>query len=102
MPSGLHWNEFELLTFDCYGTLVDWELGILDVLQPWASANGVAASSEELLTAFGTAESAVEHEKPQALYRNVLREGMGRIAANFGRTARSEEREGLGLSLIHI
>jgi 2-haloacid dehalogenase len=99
MPSGLHWDEFELLTFDCYGTLVDWEAGILDVLEPWASANAVAASSEELLTAFGTAESAVEHEKPQALYRDVLREAMGRIAASFGKTAQTEEREALGRSV---
>jgi putative hydrolase of the HAD superfamily len=99
MPSGLHWNEFDLLTFDCYGTLVDWEAGILDVLKPWASANAVAASPEKLLTAFGTAESAVEHERPQALYRDVLREAMGRIAASFGKTARMEEREALGRSV---
>jgi 2-haloacid dehalogenase len=99
MPSGLHWNDFELLTFDCYGTLVDWETGILEVLKPWASANAVAAGSEELLAAFGTAESAVEHEKPKALYRDVLREAMGRIAASFGKTARTEEREALGNSV---
>ena len=99
MPSGLHWNEFDLLTFDCYGTLVDWEAGILDVLKPWASANAVAASPEKLLTAFGNAESAVEHERPQALYRDVLREAMGRIAASFGKTARMEEREALGRSV---
>ncbi len=99
MPSGLHWNEFELLTFDCYGTLVDWETGILDVLKPWASASQVGASPEELLMAFGTAESAVEHAKPQALYQDVLREAMGRIATSFGKTARTEEREALASSV---
>jgi 2-haloacid dehalogenase len=99
MPSGLHWNEFDLLTFDCYGTLVDWETGILDVLKPWASANAVAAGSEELLAAFGAAESAVEHERPQALYRDVLREAMGRIATSFSKTARDQEREALGRSV---
>jgi 2-haloacid dehalogenase len=99
MPSGLHWNEFELLAFDCYGTLVDWETGISDVLKPWASANAVGASSEELLTAFGAAESVVQRESPQALYRDVLREAMGRIAASFGKTARTEERESLASSV---
>jgi 2-haloacid dehalogenase len=99
MPSGLLWNAFELLTFDCYGTLVDWEAGILDVLKPWASANAAAASSEELLAAFGTAESAVQRETPQALYRDVLSEAMVRIAASFGKTARTEEGEALGRSV---
>jgi 2-haloacid dehalogenase len=99
MPSGLHWNAFELLTFDCYGTLVDWETGILDVLRPWASANAVGASSEELLTAFGAAESVVQRESPQALYRDVLGEAMGRIAASFGKTSRTEERETLASSV---
>jgi 2-haloacid dehalogenase len=99
MPSGLHWNEFELLTFDCYGTLVDWEAGILDVLRPWASTNAVGASSEELLAAFGAAESVVQRESPEALYRDVLREAMGRIAASFGKTVRTEEREALARSV---
>ncbi len=99
MPSGLRWNEFELLTFDCYGTLVDWEAGILEVLTPWAAANQVEAGSEALLTAFGAAESAVEHDTPQALYRDVLRETMGRIAASFGKTAPTEEREALASSV---
>jgi 2-haloacid dehalogenase len=99
MPSGLHWNEFELLTFDCYGTLVDWETGILDVLKPWASANAVGAGSEELLAAFGAAESVVQRASPQALYQDVLREAMGRIAVSFGKTARTEERESLARSV---
>jgi 2-haloacid dehalogenase len=99
MPSGLHWYEFELLTFDCYGTLVDWETGILDVLGPWASANAVGAGSEELLAAFGAAESVVQRESPQALYRDVLRQAMGRIAASFGKTARTDEREALARSV---
>jgi 2-haloacid dehalogenase len=99
MPSGLHWNEFELLTFDCYGTLVDWETGILGVLKPWASANAVGASSEELPVAFGAAESVVQRESPQALYRDVLRKAMGRIVASFGKTAHTEEREALASSV---
>jgi 2-haloacid dehalogenase len=99
MPSGLRWNEFELLTFDCYGTLVDWETGILDVLRPWDSAHHIEANADERLAAFGAAESAVERERPQALYRDVLWEARGRIAASFGKTARTEEREALASSV---
>jgi 2-haloacid dehalogenase len=99
MPNGLRWNEFRLLTFDCYGTLIDWETGILDVLRPWAATNQVDAGPDELLAAFGAAESAVQRERPQALYRDVLREAMGRVAASFGKMARTEEREALGRSV---
>jgi 2-haloacid dehalogenase len=69
------------------------------VLRPWASANAVGAGSEEFLTAFGAAESVVQRERPQALYRDVLAEAMGRIAASFGKTARTEEREALARSV---
>ena len=35
-------TEFEALSFDCYGTLIDWEAGLLAVLGPWARARGLA------------------------------------------------------------
>jgi len=99
MSGRLSWSEFRLLTFDCYGTLVDWETGILGVLTPWAAAHQLAARPEELLAAFGAAESAVERERPQTVYKDILRESMGRIAASFGKTARTEEREALAKSV---
>ena len=99
MPSRLPWNEFQLLTFDCYGTLVDWEAGILAVLQPWASTNQIAARADELLAAFGAAESAVQRERPPAPYQDILRESMARIAARLGKTAGEVEREALARSV---
>ena len=94
MPTGLRWNEFRLLTFDCYGTLVDWEAGILGVLTPWAVANQVGAGPEELLAAFAAAESTVQRERPQAVYRDILRETMQRVAASFGQAAGAEDQIG--------
>jgi 2-haloalkanoic acid dehalogenase type II len=99
MPSGLHWNEFRLLTFDCYGTLIDWEAGILSVLRPWAGGNKVQTSDDELLRAFGSAESAAERETPRALYRDILSEAMNRIAASFGKAANANAREKLAQSV---
>ena len=33
-------SDFSVLTFDCYGTLIDWESGIWDAMQPLLQANG--------------------------------------------------------------
>ena len=38
---------FQALSFDCYGTLIDWETGILAVLRPWATEVGVDADDED-------------------------------------------------------
>lgn len=44
-------TDFEALSFDCYGTLIDWEAGIAAVLSPWASSRGLNYDEETLLTA---------------------------------------------------
>jgi putative hydrolase of the HAD superfamily len=80
----MNFGEFRVLTFDCYGTLIDWETGILAVLRPWAGRAGISASDAELLGAFGEAESAAEHDLPTALYPDVLRATHARIAKHFG------------------
>ncbi|MSW38340.1 MAG: haloacid dehalogenase, partial [Actinobacteria bacterium] len=54
----MEFTDFEALSFDCYGTLIDWEAGIAKVLRTWADKNGIAASDEELLTAFSVHEAA--------------------------------------------
>ena len=47
-------SDFTALTFDCYGTLIDWETGISEALGTWARGRGVTAGEAELLAAFGT------------------------------------------------
>jgi 2-haloacid dehalogenase len=81
----MKFDEFRVLTFDCYGTLIDWETGILEVVRPWARRAGISASDAEILGAFGEAESAAEHDLPTALYPDVLRATFARIAKHFGR-----------------
>ena len=65
-------TTFQALSFDCYGTLIDWETGIAAVLSPWAREQGLDLSDEDLLLAYGTQEAAVEVETPSALYPDVL------------------------------
>jgi 2-haloacid dehalogenase len=78
-------SSIEALTFDCYGTLVDWEQGILSVLRPWARGVGVSVDDDALLQAFAQAEPACEQAMPRALYPEILRAVFHRIAAAFDR-----------------
>ena len=48
--------EYDALSFDCYGTLVDWETGIASVLAAWAREAGVDLTDEELLLAYADNE----------------------------------------------
>jgi 2-haloacid dehalogenase len=60
-----------VLTFDCYGTLIDWETGILAALQPLLVQHGVRATAECLLTLYSELEPIAEHG-PYRPYRKIL------------------------------
>jgi 2-haloacid dehalogenase len=47
------------LTFDCYGTLIDWETGTIAVLRPLLHRHGIALSDEEIITTFQEIEGAL-------------------------------------------
>jgi 2-haloacid dehalogenase len=49
----LDFNRFEILTFDCYGTLIDWEKGILSALNRILLAHGKKSDKAELLRLYG-------------------------------------------------
>jgi 2-haloacid dehalogenase len=72
MDSDLDLTKYKALSFDCYGTLIDWETGIAAVLAPWAREQGLELRDEELLLAYADNEAAVERETPSALYPDVL------------------------------
>lgn len=71
----LNWNNFRVLTFDCYGTLIDWESGILNALKPVFVTHHVKISQDDALELFGELEAAEEREykKYRAVLENVLR-----------------------------
>jgi 2-haloacid dehalogenase len=74
--------RFEFITFDCYGTLIDWESGILSALRPIFNRHGVQASDTEILEAYAAIESQLEKEyRP---YREVLRLAVHELGERFG------------------
>src|SRR5690349_14030516 len=68
----LNFSEFELLTFDCYGTLIDWESGIFSALKPVLAAHGKSIPDATLLELYGEFEANAESGEYRN-YRDVLR-----------------------------
>lgn len=92
-------SAFRAMSFDCYGTLIDWEAGILAALHPWLEASGLAISDEEILAAFSEAEPQAERARPQTLYPEILRAVVKRMARTLGIEANVVVREGLANSV---
>ncbi|MEE8587040.1 MAG: haloacid dehalogenase type II [Acidobacteriota bacterium] len=92
-------HEIRVLSFDCYGTLIDWEAGILKVLRPWAEREGIRASHEDLLQAFARAEKECGAKMPDALYPDLLRVVHCRLASAFGIPGAARDAEALANSV---
>jgi 2-haloacid dehalogenase len=88
--SALDFDRFEALTFDCYGTLIDWEQGILSALRPLLEGHGVGVEEEGLLEAFGRHETAIEAGEYRP-YREVLAGVLGRLGDELGFSPADEE-----------
>jgi 2-haloacid dehalogenase len=78
----LDFDRFDVLTFDCYGTLIDWETGLLGALRPILEVHGSTPDDEELLELYGRLEADVE-AGPYRPYREVLTEVLRRIGAQL-------------------
>ena len=61
--------DYEALSFDCYGTLIDWEAGLSSILARWAREAGLDLTDEQLLVAYAANEESVERENPTAAVR---------------------------------
>jgi len=92
-------TTYKALSFDCYGTLIDWEAGLAAVLTPWAREQGLGLTGEELLLAYSGHEAAVEQETPAALYPDVLAAAFRRTGAGLGRPVSDEWAQRLGRSV---
>jgi len=78
----LPFDEFDVLTFDCYGTLIDWEAGILAALKPVLAGADVQMPDEQVLSLYAEIESAIQGEG-YLTYRDTLQA----VATEFGKRA---------------
>ena len=94
----LDFSRFEILTFDCYGTLINWEAGILPALHRVLSAHGQKMDDSMLLTLYGDFEQRSE-AGPFMPYRDVLASVIGQFGKELGFPPSSEELGSLARSL---
>ena len=79
----MNFDSFEVLTFDCYGTLIDWETGIWQALQPPLAAHHIAITKDTALELFGALESEIERGDYHA-YSTVLQMVLEGLGARLG------------------
>ena len=91
--------DYEVLSFDCYGTLIDWEAGIWTALQPLLAANDAGIERSEALAAFGEMESEQERLTPALLYPEILTRVHRDLATRLGLTSTDELDRAFGSSV---
>src|SRR5215813_4578692 len=83
--AGLDFDSFEWLTFDCYGTLIDWETGIWDAFKPILESHRVRLSNEQILELYGRLEAELESENHEYMtYRDVLAQVVVALGRKLG------------------
>jgi len=75
-------RAWDIVTFDCYGTLIDWVTGIREAFARAAAENGITVSTEDVIRLYGEIEPIVERDYRS--YRDVLTETAGRTAHALG------------------
>jgi 2-haloacid dehalogenase len=94
----LDFGRFEVLTFDCYGTLIDWETGIAAGLRNVLEARAAAAGEEDLLERYARHEAALE-AGPYVPYREVLARSLRGVCAELGAEPTEAEAAAFGGSV---
>ena len=77
-------TDFKVLTFDCYGTLIDWETGIVNALRPLLRRAAMERKRDEVLASFAQHETAQEAESPAMIYPELLAQVHRRLAEEWG------------------
>jgi 2-haloalkanoic acid dehalogenase type II len=75
-------RDWDVITFDCYGTLIDWESGIGSAFVAAAAIDGVALDRAAVLAAYEAIEREIQAEAHRS-YREVLAEAGRRVAARL-------------------
>ena len=88
-------SDFRVLTFDVYGTLIDWETGVFDSLQPLLAANNATStlSRQQLLDVYHECEMAQQAKTPGMKYHQLLSTVHPHVAAKLGLPAPTPEQD---------
>ncbi|MEZ4660356.1 MAG: haloacid dehalogenase type II [Caldilineaceae bacterium] len=92
-------TDFKVLTFDCYGTLIDWETGMLNALAPLTDRLPTELSKDAILEAHARHEAAQQKQTPQMYYYDILAVVYKRLAEEWGAPAAWDECVAYGQSV---
>jgi 2-haloacid dehalogenase len=96
----LDFTRFQVLTFDCYGTLIDWEAGIFSALRPILAAHGKSLADDSLLEMYGELEAEAEQGEFRS-YKDVLQSVVYGFGQRLGFSPTAAERRSLPDSLVN-
>ena len=91
-------SDFQVLSFDCYGTLIDWERGITQALQQLVDAAG-GSTRDEVLEPFGLYEARQQALTPKLIYPEILARVYGSLAESWGVASTPWEARAFGSSV---
>ena len=94
-------SDYKALTFDCYGTLIDWESGMIAGLEPLTSRVPRELTRGDILEAHARHESGQQAQTPWKLYPEILSIVYKRMAEEWGVPASWEECQAYGDSVKH-
>ena len=77
-------TDFKVLTFDCYGTLIDWESGMFEALKQLVAKTGRKLTRDEILEAHARHESSQQITTPAKRYNELLAVVYKRLAEEWG------------------
>jgi 2-haloacid dehalogenase len=69
----IDFGKFKALTFDCYGTLIDWDTGISELVQPWLHEVNSRVPPDLVVSTFALMQAKHQQTRPTLLYPDVLR-----------------------------
>ncbi len=92
-------NDIEWVSFDCYGTLVDWETGISSAVSNSLESYGIQKTNPEILELFADVEPVIQSSGEFKEYRIVLREVMRMISDRVGIQVEEDHMDCLSASL---
>jgi 2-haloacid dehalogenase len=94
----VNFSDVELLTFDCYGTLIDWESGIFSAVRPVLAGHGKSIADADILALYGEFEASAEAGEYRP-YREVLQAVVSSFGQRLGFTPSQAELQSLSDSV---
>lgn len=89
-------RDYDAVSFDVYGTILNWEPEVAGFLEKWARENHLNAAREQLLGAYDRFRQSIQELRPALRYPEVLKQTLDAVAGEFGKPFAPQEREAFG------